>query len=479
MYEGLEFDNEDDKKGIDIFLQKLRRYCIGETNEIYKRYRINKRDQGPNESLDAYVRALRTLAKTSNFRVLENSLIRDRIVIGVRDNQARKKLLQVSKLTLKECIDICRSYETSSQQLKEINQEEVSAISQSNEKKPREIRCKFCAKTHVWNKLKCPAWGKTCSNCGIPNHFAVACKNKPPPPSSATSSKPPTLRRVLKPVHAVEDSDFDEYVACVDVKEQVCAVENPDRKDKLPAVMLLNGHRVPFQLDTGAMVNILPEESFKEVYGEASLSLLDNADVTLVMYNKTEEKPIGKKRVQVVNPRNGRKYSVEFVVVAGKGKPLLGLRASEQMQLISVVRQNIMAIQSQEPSQSKTPLTAESILKEHADVFRGEGKLEGDLHLEIDPNVPPVQLPTRKVPIAIKEKLKEELDRLEGLNIITPVNVPTSWISTTVVTLKRMEMSDCVWTPSHLTKPLTAITTHCRQSRMSFLSSQMQGALPC
>ena len=436
VYEGLEFETEDDKKDIDIVLQKLQRYCIGETNEIYERYRFNKRDQEPNESLDAYVTALRTLAKTCNFGVLENSLIRDRIVIGVRDNQARKKLLQVSKLTLKECIDICRSYETSSQQLKEINQEEVSAISQSHEKKPREIRCKFCAKTHVWNKLKCPAWGKTCSNCGIPNHFAVACKNKPPPPSSATSSKPPTPRHVRKPVHAVEDSDFDEYVACVDVKEHVCAVENPDRKDKLLAVMLLNGHRVPFQLDTGATVNILPEESFKEVYGEGSLSLLDNADVTLVMYNKTEEKPIGKKRVQVVNPRNGRKYSVEFVVVKGKGKPLLGLRASEQMQLISVVRQNIMAIQSEEPSQSKTPLTAESILKEHADVFRGEGKLEGDLHLEIDPNVPPVQLPTRKVPIAIKEKLKEELDRLEALNIITPVNVPTSQISATVVTLK-------------------------------------------
>ena len=102
----------------------------------------------------------------------------------------------------------------------------------------------------------------------------------------------------------MEDSDFDEYVACVGVQEQVCALENPDHKDKLFAVMLLNGDRVPFQLDTGATVNILPEESLKEVYGEGSLSLLDNADVTLVMYNKTEEKLIGKKRVQVVNPRN-------------------------------------------------------------------------------------------------------------------------------------------------------------------------------
>ena len=29
------------------------------------------------------------------------------------------------------------------------------------------------------------------------------------------------------------------------------------------------------------------------------------------------------------------------------------------------------------------------------------------------------------------------MDHLEGLNIMTPVNVPTSWISATVVTLKK------------------------------------------
>ena len=115
----------------------------------------------------------------------------------------------------------------------------------------------------VWSKLKCPAWGKTCSNHGILNHFAVACQTKLPPPGLAMASKRPTPRHPRKILHAVEDSDFDEYVTCVNIKEQVCAVEKPDHKGKLLAVMLLNGHRVPFQLDTGATVNILPEESFK------------------------------------------------------------------------------------------------------------------------------------------------------------------------------------------------------------------------
>lgn len=220
----------------------------------------------------------------------------------------------------------------------------------------------------------------------------------------------------------------------------MCAVENQYRKDKLFATMVLNDQQVQFQLDTGATVNILPEETFKQPYGEDSVPLLDNTEVTLIMYNKTE-KPLGKKRVRVVNPKKGKKYSVEFVVVKGNCKPLLGLRVSEQMNLISVINENILSVQTQASLQNKArdlpTLTKECILKEFADVFNGDGKLEGDLHLEIDPTAPPVQLPTRKVPITTKEKLREEQDRLETRNIVTPVNVPTAWISATVITMKK------------------------------------------
>ena len=86
---------------------------------------------------------------------------------------------------------------------------------------------------------------------------------------------------------------------------------------------------------------------------------------------------------------------MEFVVVKGKCKPLLGLRASEQMNLISVINENILTVQTQASLQdtaiASSTLTKEYILKEFADVFDGDGKLEGDLHLEIDPTVPPVQ----------------------------------------------------------------------------------------
>ena len=82
-------------------------------------------------------------------------------------------------------------------------------------------------------------------------------------------------------------------------------------------------------------------------------------------------------------------------------------------------------------------LKKEDYILLYKDVFSGEGKLEGQLHLEIDKDVHPVQLPTRRVPIALKEPLKQELDRLSSIGMILKVDTPTEWISAVVVTTKK------------------------------------------
>ena len=47
------------------------------------------------------------------------------MVVGIDDNSTRKKLLQSSKLTLDQFIDIFRSTETSARQLKVMTQDDV------------------------------------------------------------------------------------------------------------------------------------------------------------------------------------------------------------------------------------------------------------------------------------------------------------------------------------------------------------------
>ena len=124
-------------------------------------------------------------------------------------------------------------------------------------------------------------------------------------------------------------------------------------------------------------------------------------------------------------------------MVRGSCTSLLGAKASQQMRLLSINRNNIVVVETQSPGKVEAAILKESMLEEFADVFVGEGKLEGHLHLEIDPSVTPVQLPTRKVPIAVKEKLKKELSGLEELCVIKSVNVPTDSISAMVVTVKN------------------------------------------
>ena len=46
------------------------------------------------------------------------------------------------------------------------------------------------------------------------------------------------------------------------------------------------------------------------------------------MWNKSELKPEGVTRVMIPNPRNDKKYSVEFVVVKEELTPLLGAKAT-------------------------------------------------------------------------------------------------------------------------------------------------------
>ena len=58
--------------------------------------------KNPDESIYAYVTALRNLEKTCNFcDCLNDSLLRDRIVLGIQSQHTRKRLVQDRKLTFK------------------------------------------------------------------------------------------------------------------------------------------------------------------------------------------------------------------------------------------------------------------------------------------------------------------------------------------------------------------------------------------
>ena len=68
--------------------------------------------------------------------------------------------------------------------------------------------------------------------------------------------------------------------------------------------------------------------------------------------------------------------------------------------------------------------------------FEGIGCFEGEFHITLDPTVPPVVHPPRRVPEALREPLKKALDNLEAQGIIAKVTEPTDWVNSLVCVTK-------------------------------------------
>ena len=182
-------------------------FCIGEINVSYERYVLNQRIQDKNESFDNFLSEVRRLIKSCDFGALTDSIIRDRIICGIRDETTRQKLLQIRKLDLAKAIDICRSSETAQRHLRDMRPSAAAEVSQvktsssrhhptrptrqlrsttpfrgraqserSQSRTPQQARqCKFCNKAHEFKKTLCPAYNKKCNLCQEMNHFSRQC----------------------------------------------------------------------------------------------------------------------------------------------------------------------------------------------------------------------------------------------------------------------------------------------------------------
>ena len=159
------------------------------------------------------------MADNCEFRDLKDSLIRDRIVLGVTDNHVRECLLRVPDLTLEKALEISRAAEATQSQLKQMqNIQEVNELRSKNERTPNKksegktlangsehIDCKFCGRRHIRDGMKCPAYAQQCNRCGKNDHFAVKC---------LAGKRLSEKSREDQKLHYVDNSDqcpFEEY----------------------------------------------------------------------------------------------------------------------------------------------------------------------------------------------------------------------------------------------------------------------------
>ena len=156
----------------------------------FLRYKFFLYKQSEGQCFDNFVAELKKLSKECEFSNLQNSLIRDMIVIGITDNHLRQRLLREPHLTLGSALKLEHTYEETKKHVLELRQDfiqnpEIDQIYKfcrpygARERNPNPeviMKCKFCFGTH--NKGSCPSYGKICNNCGNKGHFAKCCTKK-------------------------------------------------------------------------------------------------------------------------------------------------------------------------------------------------------------------------------------------------------------------------------------------------------------
>jgi hypothetical protein len=101
-----------------MLIDAFETFCVGAVNVTYERYVFSRRQQENGERFDVFLGEIRRLARTCQFGAVEDSLLRDRIVVGVRDDATRRRLLQMRDLTLATAVDVCKASEAAGQHLK-------------------------------------------------------------------------------------------------------------------------------------------------------------------------------------------------------------------------------------------------------------------------------------------------------------------------------------------------------------------------
>ena len=349
------------------------------------------------------------------------------IVCGVIDNSLRERLLRDADLTLEKAIASGHAAEETRLHAKELNSfqknADVNKISKKHviasrrktpsnkhEKQSKSSwdvikRCKFCNSTH--NRGHCPAYGKKCRSCKQLNHFQICCPNKQVKAISEASS--------------TNDSSDEEFF--IDIIEQSDAKSISSvngTKSDWSVSLEMNGAITVFKIDTGAQCNVIPKALLKNL---SPRPMLKPTTMKLSAYNGTEI-PVAGKCITSIKLKN-QKVNVLFIVVDADSVPIIGLNTSEKLNLIK----RVYKITNDNPAQP-------NIEDEFSDCFGEIGCLKRTHHFEVKEDVMPVISPIRKIPFALKTKLKEELQRMVKLDIIEPVEKPTDWVNALVIVSK-------------------------------------------
>lgn len=394
-----------------IVYEKFNKLLSEKKNIIFERANFFNRVQKEDEPVEVFINNLYSLVDSCEFKELKEEMIRDRIVVGVRDSKLSEGLQRDPNLTLESAIIRVKQYESIKSQQPTVRKIEEKCIDnlnkrttfkQRSENKQKGMKQNGCGKCgaklyHHWSK--CPANEVICNNCKRIGHFGKCCKTK----------KIYEMRKNRPEVEDEEDAESSEEAY---LEEIIVEEVHSEGEDKPVYVNLkISNKIIRFKVDTGADVTVIDKTLFEKLNIK-----LKTTTKTLSACGRNNLKLLGYFNSKI--SYKDKQLEHKIYVIANKQRPLLSRYACKMLNLIQI---NIDELD----------------LNLYNDLFKGLGELKYPYEIKLEENYKPyaVAVP-RRVAISLRNKVKIELERMVKEGVITPIKEPTEWCAPIVVVPK-------------------------------------------
>ena len=191
--------------------------------------------------------------------------------------------------------------------------------------------------------------------------------------------------------------------------------------------IILNGHQVPMEIDTGSAKTVIGEEVFNQIQtGDKEISLVPSETV-LSTYSGETISPIGKAEVPV--KYGNKEFNLFVEVTKCKTHPLIGrnwlsIIKLDWHKLLKVSESSVQSVQD--------------LCKEFPKLFQeGLGTVSGvKAKIHVDDGARPIYCKARPVPYLLKDQIDLELNRLVKEGTLEPVDF-SEWAAPIVPIVKE------------------------------------------
>ena len=425
-----------------------------------------------------------------------NERLIEQIISSTPIPEYQKELVNKKKgFTIQEAVELGRSYEASLAHMHTLHtmngqtsQLGVSTVKQSH----GSSKCKNCGGDHRIKKDNCPARNDNCRLCNKRGHWAKFClttKYKRNRSRSRSQNKHSSYRmRSTSPrnrhqqqrtqhrhrnVHTVDNSTMNQQCDVSNLSNQfdtftfnsihvssLCLKEN-ERDEAFATLNIkltsrLGTHKLELKVDTGAQANTLPLRTYRRMFpnslngdGNPKHDALNQTSNILTAYNGTQIKCFG--TVDIDCNYSSIWTNTKFYVVDVPGPAVLGLPSCETLNVVTLH----CSISRDPPANNPPKLNnINDLINEYPNQFDHIGEFPTVHKLVTDPNVPPHINPPRKTPIALKDQITEEINKIEEQGIIKRIEQPTEWVNSLTYVTKRDGSIRVCLDPGHLNKAL-------------------------